>query len=130
MLNGYVDLGTLAGFTPYLGAGIGATYVDWSNVNAVATCIDGATGCGAGSSGVRYPGQSDWRFTYALMAGVSYDVAANVKIDLGYRFSHVAGGDMFGYSSADSAAGAAGTMGRDGSLSRHEIRIGLRITTW
>ncbi len=131
MLNGYVDLGTLAGFTPYLGAGIGATRVDWGSVNAAASCIDGATGCGgAGAAGVRYPGENDWRFTYALMAGVSYDVAPNIKVDLGYRFSHIAGGDMFGYSSADSAAGAAGTMGRDGSLERHEIRIGLRVTTW
>ncbi len=62
--------------------------------------------------------------TYALMAGVAYEVAPNVKVDLGYRFSHIAGGDMFG----DSAASA--TTGRDGALSRHEIRVGLRITTW
>ncbi|KAA0700869.1 porin family protein [Neorhizobium sp. P12A] len=131
LLNGYVDLGTLAGFTPYVGAGLGATRVDWNSVNATASCIDGSAGCGgAGSSASRYPGQADWRFTYALMAGVSYDLAQNVKIDLGYRFSHVAGGDMFGYSGADSAAGASGAMGRDGSLSRHEIRIGLRVTTW
>jgi opacity protein-like surface antigen len=131
MLNGYLDLGTLAGFTPYVGAGLGATRVDWNNVNISASCVDGSAGCGgAGASSSRYPGETDWRFIYALMAGVSYDVASNVKLDLGYRFSHVAGGDMFGYSGADSAAGAAGTMGRDGALSRHEIRIGLRVTTW
>jgi opacity protein-like surface antigen len=131
MLNGYVDLGTVAGFTPYLGAGVGATRVNWNSVDATSACADGAIGCsGAGSSGVRYPGQSDWRMTYALMAGVSYDISANMKVDLGYRYSHVAGGDMFGYSSADAAAGANGTMGRDGGIARHEIRLGLRITTW
>ncbi|NTG74717.1 porin family protein [Agrobacterium rhizogenes] len=131
MVNGYVDLGTLAGFTPYVGAGLGATRISWSSVNAVGSCVDGSSSCGGSSSvSTRYPGDSDWRFTYALMAGVAYEVAPNVKLDLGYRFSHVAGGDMFGYSAADSAAGAGGTMGRDGALSRHEIRVGLRITTW
>lgn len=131
MVNGYVDLGTLAGFTPYVGAGIGATRVNWDNVNATSSCVDGAIGCGgAGSTSARYPGESDWRMTYALMAGVSYDITPNMKFDLGYRYSHVAGGDMFGYSSADSSAGASGTMGRDGAINRHEIRVGLRVTTW
>jgi opacity protein-like surface antigen len=131
MVNGYVDLGTLAGFTPYVGAGLGATRVSWSSVNAIGSCVDGTSGCGgAASVSARYPGDSDWRLTYALMAGVAYEVAPNIKVDLGYRFSHIAGGDMFGYSAADSAAGAGGTAGRDGALSRHEIRVGLRITTW
>lgn len=127
MVNGYVDLGTLAGFTPYVGAGLGATRVSWSSVNATGSCLDGASGCsGAAPVSARYPGESDWRLTYALMAGVAYEVAPNVKVDLGYRFSHVAGGEMFG----DSAASTGGTTGRDGALSRHEIRVGLRITTW
>ncbi len=131
MVNGYIDLGTLAGFTPYVGAGVGATRVSWSSVNAIGSCVDGTSGCGGTASvSARYPGDSDWRLTYALMAGVAYEVAPNIKIDLGYRFSHIAGGDMFGYSAADSAAGAGGTAGRDGALSRHEIRVGLRITTW
>jgi len=127
MVNGYVDLGTLAGFTPYVGAGLGATRISWGNVNAIGSCVDSASGCGGASSvSTRYSGESDWRFTYALMAGVAYEVAPNVKLDLGYRFSHIAGGDMFGSSAAD----AGGTTGRDGDLSRHEIRVGLRITTW
>jgi len=125
MVNGYVDLGTLAGFTPYVGAGLGATRVSWNSVNVTGSCLDGASGCGgAASVSARYPGESDWRMSYALMAGVAYEVAPNVKVDLGYRFSHIAGGDVF----SDSAASA--TTGRDGALSRHEIRVGLRITTW
>ncbi|MFJ6328082.1 MULTISPECIES: outer membrane protein [unclassified Rhizobium] len=131
MVNGYVDLGTVAGFTPYLGAGLGATRVSWGSVNAIGSCVDGTSSCGgAAPVSTRYPGDSDWRLTYALMAGVAYEVTPNIKVDLGYRFSHIAGGDMFGYSAADSAAGAGGAMGRDGALSRHEIRVGLRITTW
>ena len=29
MANGYVDLGTYVGLTPYVGAGLGYTYVNW-----------------------------------------------------------------------------------------------------
>lgn len=131
MLNGYVDLGTLAGFTPYVGAGVGATHLRWGDFTASSSCVGGVSGCGgAAPSSTRYGGESDWRATYALMAGVAYDVSANVKIDLGYRYSHVAGGGMFGFSDADSVAGANGTMGRSGSLDRHEIRIGLRVLAW
>jgi opacity protein-like surface antigen len=127
MANGYVDLGTVAGFTPYVGAGLGTTRVSWDKVDGTTSCI----GCGVpSSSGDSYSGKSDWRFTYALMAGVAYQVAPHVKIDLGYRYSRVGGGDMFGYSAADTAAGANGTMGRDGALVRQEIRIGLRVTSW
>ena len=131
LANAYVDLGTIAGFTPYLGAGVGATRVNWRDVRTTSSCVDGAIACGSsGASSARNSGQDDWRFTYALMAGVAYQLAPNVKLDLGYRYSHVAGGDMFGYSAADTAAGANGTMGRDGALARQEIRVGLRVTGW
>jgi hypothetical protein len=33
MANGYVDLGTFAGFTPYVGAGAGVTRVAWKLYN-------------------------------------------------------------------------------------------------
>ena len=31
MVNGYVDLGTYVGLTPYVGGGLGYTYVDWGH---------------------------------------------------------------------------------------------------
>jgi opacity protein-like surface antigen len=131
LANGYVDLGTVAGFTPYLGAGLGATRVSWNDARTTTACIDGLAACGGSvAASGRNSGEESWRFTYALMAGVAYQLAPNVKLDLGYRYSHVAGGDMFGYSAADTAAGASGTMGRDGAMARQEIRIGLRVTSW
>jgi hypothetical protein len=39
-----------------------------------------------------------------LMAGASIDVTCNVKADVGYRFLHVGGGDMFGYNEAAARA--------------------------
>lgn len=131
LANAYVDLGTIAGFTPYLGAGLGATRVSWSDARTTSSCVDSAIACGGGdSTSARGSGDADWRLTYALMAGVAYQLAPNVKLDLGYRYSHIAGGDMFGYSAADTAAGANGTMGRNGGMARQEIRVGLRISSW
>lgn len=123
MTNGYADLATVAGFTPYVGAGVGITNVRWGSVSSQPECEDGASSC-AGATFARqdFNGENSWRFTYALMVGVSYEVTDNIKLDLGYRFSDIAGGSMF----ADSS----GTSGRDDGLSRHEIRVGLRIAGW
>ncbi|KQV66054.1 outer membrane protein [Rhizobium sp. Root1220] len=123
MANGYADLATIAGLTPYVGAGIGVSNVRWGNVRSQPECVDGASTCsGATFSQQNFNGESSWRFTYALMAGLSYEVTDNLKIDFGYRFSDIAGGRMF--------SGSPGTSGRDDGLTRHEIRIGLRIGGW
>lgn len=122
MANGYVDLGTLAGLTPYLGAGLGVTRLRWSEVSLSTGCLPGAAACsGAGAIDQSFNGDSSWRLTYALMAGVSYDVTERLKLDIGYRYSQIDDGDMFG--SGD-------TSGRDDGLGRHEVRAGLRLALW
>jgi opacity protein-like surface antigen len=126
MANGYVDLATLAGFTPYLGAGIGATHIDWKTVRESSACVAGGGACSGATGGASYEGRDSWRFTYALMAGLSYDVTDRLKFDMGYRYSHIAGGDMFGFG-VERLAGATGAKGRDDGLSRHEIRLGMRF---
>ena len=68
--------------------------------------------------------------TYALMAGFSYDVAAHTKLDFGYRYSQIGAGDMMDYGNADRKAGAKNAKGKDDGFGRHEIRAGLRFTTW
>lgn len=125
MINGYVDLGTFSGITPYAGAGIGYTHVKWNGLNsAVYDAADAFTG------NVAHGGIGSWRFTYALMAGVAYDITDNMKIDLGYKFRRVANGNMHGWNAANAAAGATGIQGRDGTLNQHEVRIGLRYDLW
>jgi len=130
MANGYVDLGTLAGFTPYLGAGLGATNLRFSGVSQTSACIDSLGVCSGGPSATAsYDGYDSWRFTYALMAGVSYDVTDRLKLDLGYRYSHIGSGEIFGFG-AESLAGASGAKGLDDGLGRHELRAGLRLSIW
>jgi opacity protein-like surface antigen len=60
--NGYVDLGTWFGVTPYVGAGIGAAY------NSLA-------------------GEGLWNFAWAGMAGAAYHLSPNLSVDFGYRFA-------------------------------------------
>ena len=124
MANGYIDLGTYAGLTPYIGGGVGATNIQWDDVKTRATC--GGAACGT----ITNPGEESWRFTYALMAGASYDLTNRIKLDVGYRYSDVDGGKMAGFNSAEKALGASGTKVHDEGFQRHEIRAGVRVTTW
>ncbi|PWL16891.1 porin family protein [Falsochrobactrum shanghaiense] len=104
LANAYVDLGNFAGFTPYIGAGLGGTHIKWADLHHNAGTLEGA---------------ANWRFTYALMAGASVDLTHNLKLDAGYRYRHVNGGKMF---EGNSALGD----GHDKGMGIHDIRIGLR----
>ncbi|PSJ57275.1 porin family protein [Mesorhizobium ephedrae] len=108
LANAYVDLGTYHGFTPYVGAGIGGAHIKWDKL--VNDDDNGRT---------EHDGGSEWRFAYAAMAGVSYCLTNRTKLDFGYRYSRIEGGDMFGY------ANNAGP-GFDDGFDVHEVRGGLR----
>lgn len=126
LVNGYVDLGTYWGFTPYLGAGAGTSYVKWGDVNQSVDCRR----CDVNDPMLDHEGADSWRFTYALMAGTSYDLTDRLKMDFGYRFSQIASGDMFQFNGYEQADGAFGAKAKDKGLTRHEFRTGLRLTTW
>lgn len=131
MANGYVDLGTYAGFTPYVGAGAGMTWVNWDSTNSANFCANGTGACPVNFvANTVYPGESDLRFAYAFMAGVAMDVSKNLKIDLGYRYRHIAGGAMAAWNATSVAAGATGTRAADNGFSVHEVKVGLRYELW
>ena len=109
LANAYIDIANINGFTPYVGAGIGGTRVKWNNLiqnkpNGDAIELDGA---------------SNWRFTWALMAGASYDLTQNLKLDAGYRFRRVNGGKM-----SEGAYSNGPTYDRGFNI--HDVRVGLR----
>lgn len=118
LANAYVDLGTYYGVTPYVGAGIGATRVNWGNLRNTSCSVDDPSNC---DDTVTHSGKDSWRFTYALMAGASVDLTCNWKADAGYRFRQIAGGDMFGYA-------LNGGPGEDDGFFVHEARVGLRYS--
>jgi len=132
MANAYVDLGTFAGFTPYLGAGAGVTRVTWDPLSNDVNCVSVVGNvCGAGvATDSTHPGTESWRFTYALMTGVSYDLSKDLKLDLGYKYSKIKSGGQFGYDAASAAAGATGVQAYDNGFAKHEVRVGLRYSLW
>jgi len=129
MVNGYVDLGTYVGITPYVGGGLGYTYVDWGPLSDSLFCTGPACPAALLASS-EHDGDQSWRFTYAAMAGLAYDVSTNLKVDLGYRYRRIAGGPMFAFDPGSIAAGASGVQADDPGFSSHEVRIGLRYALW
>lgn len=109
LINGYIDLGTIAGFTPYVGAGVGVTYSRHEiDINAPSYGV------------VESVSDRQYNFAYALMAGGSYKVTDNVSIDAGYQFLHTP--DME-YLNVDTLQVEKGNM-------QHQVRVGLRYDLW
>lgn len=121
LANAYVDLGTWQGLTPYVGAGIGGALVHWGDLRNVEY---GVSGPAPGTLAIDTHGKRNgWRFAYGLHAGASYDLSAKLKLDAGYSFTHIAGGEMFGFGST---SGLDGTQGYHGDMKIHAFKLGLR----
>jgi opacity protein-like surface antigen len=74
MANAYFDLGTWRGITPYVGGGIGVAFHRFGSLTDI--------GLGQGFA----PDTTQDNFTWAVMAGVAYNIMPNFKVDLGYRY--------------------------------------------
>lgn len=128
MANAYIDLGTFSGFTPYIGGGVGGAYTHWSDLKNDTQCDTSTWDCD--NAGVNYNTDFDgihgrkngWRFAYSAHAGASFDLTSSMKIDAGYTFTHISGGDMYGF------AGGSGVQGHHGDIKIHEVRAGLRYS--
>ncbi|TPM90404.1 outer membrane protein [Mesorhizobium sp. B2-1-3A] len=117
ILNGYVDLGTYVGITPYVGAGVGfvrssrklsATYTD-NNVPANSFSLqDNAT---------------QYSLAYTLNAGLAYQVTKNVSVDLGYQYFSAPNAE---YVTAESLTSFPIKKG----ISNHQVKVGLRYDLW
>lgn len=115
LVNGYFDLGTWAGVTPYIGAGVGGAYHSVKDI----TDHNVTTGTGFGYG----RGKSQWDFAWALMAGVSYSVTPNLALELGYRYL-----DMGSANTGEiDCAGGCGIRERQSfKVTSHDLRLGMR----
>ena len=106
LANGYIDLGTWAGITPYVGAGAGIAHVQTKHFSIA-------------SSGTNLPDDKrKTNFAWSYGGGFSYGLSANFLIDLNYR--HLSYGDV----ATDTDAAGNRLMFKD--LKAHEFRAGLR----
>ena len=151
MFNAYIDLGNWWGFTPYVGAGIGVSYLQSSSAvtyNSTANGLPWAPNLGralwvplqwitaiwrllstppralqfAQINPNQYAKKTTWKFSWNIMAGVSYDVTQNFKIDVHYRLL-----DAGSYTSLPSMLTLAPGVTKE--LVSQEVRLGVRLTS-
>jgi len=148
MLNGYIDLGTFAGITPYVGAGIGALMTR-TKVSASARCDNSSvsntrnvgdpssdTGmvttqttttfnCRGGDNQTVEVGSlshTDFHLLYGLSAGLSYQISQNTSLDVGYQYLNAPGIKYYAVSDD-------GVVQRKG-MDAHQVKVGLRYDLW
>ena len=109
LANFYLDLGTWVGFTPYVGAGAGVTYLRSRDYEDTALPLNHAMANGRTN------------FSWAAMAGVAYRIDARWVVDVGYRYLDL--GDL------PTTTGTGLTIDNTTwkRLSTQEIRIGFRF---
>ncbi len=115
LLNGYFDLGTWSGFTPYIGAGVGLAYVDFT---------EGWRTVPATGDSYRNTAVSDWRVAWALNAGLNFAISGNLSMDVGYRLVGIEDGSVV-KTFRDSTNTAIGSIDYE-DLYNHEVRVGFR----
>lgn len=112
MFNGYKDLGSFGGITPYLGAGVGVAYNKMGDVSFTGNPLLLNT----------IEGASRLSLAWSLMAGVGYQLNERAILDLGYRYMD--------YGKAESGridnTGAINPAVRISDITAHEFKVGLR----
>jgi len=133
LLNGYADLGSWSGISPFVGAGIGFAYNRLAGLTDIGQANPG-TGATSPAGGY-FANGSKTSFAWALMAGLDFDVTQNLKMELGYRYldygSVRSGGSnclngtgLNGGFSPANCGGSANVLST-GRLASNDFRLGL-----
>jgi opacity protein-like surface antigen len=118
LANAYLDLGTWWCITPFVGAGIGAARVSFSDFVDVNTPRGGVAFA---------PDESKWNLAWALHAGLAFQATNNLAIELAYRYTHLGDGhvgdavDFRGNNIFNNP-----TTFKD--ITSHDLKLGLRWT--
>ncbi len=109
LVNAYYDFGKFGAFTPYVGAGVGASAISTRNVYYINP--DQQTGT--------WTGATKWNLAWALMVGSAVDISRNWALDFNYRYLHL------GDAKSGPTSQQRQPINYDG-LAAHEFRVGLR----
>jgi opacity protein-like surface antigen len=107
LFNMYVDLGTWSGFTPYVGGGIGVSWLKTSDT-LFKEFPDPAN----------LPEKETWNLAWAATGGVAYYLTPMLLLDVNYRYLHLGNARTY----QDEFENFVTVKG----MNAHEIRIGLR----
>lgn len=133
LVNGYVNLGSYWGISPFIGAGLG--FAD----NSVSGFTDQAIAVSSyfdSPAGGYFSNASKTSFAWALMAGLDFNISPNLKLEMGYRYlnygsietggSHCLAGAGGGTFSAQNCNGGVSNHLYSGNtLASNDFRIGL-----
>jgi opacity protein-like surface antigen len=133
LVNGYVNLGSYWGISPFVGAGVG--FADNS--------VSGFTDQGIAAAyyfdspaGGYFSDHSKTSFAWALMAGFDFNINPNLKLEMGYRYlnygsmetggSHCLAGVGGGtFSAQNCSGGVSNYLVSRNTLASNDFRIGL-----
>jgi len=101
------DITNYAGFTPYVGGGIGAARHEISGLTAPTGAADG----------------SQYDFAYHVDVGFSYDITSSLKFDMAYRYVDL--GEVVSGVDPAPLVGDPGAISVAG-IQSHEVKFGLR----
>jgi opacity protein-like surface antigen len=120
MVNGYVDLGTWWGVTPFIGAGVGTAQVK----------ISGFTDTGINTipfsttSYASAPSDSRWNFAWAAHAGLAYRVNPALTLELAYTYLNMGDGQTGVLTAYDGTT--TGNVFKFKDITSHDIKFGMR----
>ena len=117
LANVYFDLGTWYGLTPFVGAGVGVASLMFDHVQDV------GQGSSIGGFGTA-PTHDKTNLAWAVHAGVGYDVAPNLKLELAYRYLNM-GDAQSGIMACLPDCGLR-TVYKVRDIDSHDIKIGMR----
>ena len=123
MLNGYVDLGTWWFVTPYIGAGVGASYNQISGFRDDGVIYNG----GVLSNSVTYGADAGkWNFAWALHAGLGYRVTPNMTVELGYSYMNLGDAVTGPTNSFDGVTVVNGAAFTVKEITSQDVKLGVR----
>jgi opacity protein-like surface antigen len=133
LINGYLNIGTYAGISPFVGAGIGFSdnMLSGFTEQGIATSYYGSYPAGG-----YYSNGSKTSFAWALMAGLDFNISPNLKFEFGYRYLNIgsigtgqanclAGAFGGAFNSQACNGGVATHIGSRRTLASNDIRLGL-----
>lgn len=134
LVNGYLNLPSWYGISPFIGAGVGVAS------NSVSGFTDQGFGyadfTSLGATGGYFSNASKTSFAWALMAGLDFTITPNLKLEFGYRYLNyglittggsncLAGNNGGVFSAANCSGGAPNYISSRNKLASNDFRLGL-----
>ncbi len=122
LANAYYDFSDWHGLTPYVGAGIGASY------NIISDFLDSNLTVGGGGFA---PTGYKLSFAWALHAGASMQLSNNLSLDFGYSFVHLGDAQTGPFQNQNGVTGCIAVPGTCVPMNfrgiySHDFKVGVR----